>query len=384
MGRFIRLSFPAEGAAAVAELLEQAAPRTSEAVWSALPVAGMAHHAVYSGSEGVLLLPEVLRIDPENATSDVSTGDVAFTWFAAGSAYGVDADFAEICWFYAEDARPSMHGGAAPVSLFARIVGDAAAFYAVCRRMRREGIKPLAVERLPAEPVAGSAAGEHSVVCRDARFCCACPSLVRSGSELVVAFVQHTPHLGGGHADPRGLPVLVRSPDEGRTWSPAPEPLDGYRFWGADRVELAGGADGCLSATVWMPVYAAGGPEPGRRTSGGRIVYLGSRDGGRSWAEAAQAGPLRGELQLPGGRAWAAHATREAVPVIAGRTSHPDGSVVEAAVRDFGLADMGSPSAALLGDGRILCVYDGVDGGPGWTAGAGVRGIHATRVTPAA
>jgi hypothetical protein len=383
MGRFIRLSFPAEGVAAVAELLEQAAPRTSEAVWRALPVAGMAHHAVYSGSEGVLLLPDVLRVDPENATSDVATGDVAFTWFAAGSAYGVDADFAEICWFYAEDARPSMHGGAAPVSVFARIAGDAAGFYAVCRRMRREGIKPLAVERWHADHAAAAQA-VHTVVCRDARFCSAGPSVARSGSELVVAFVQHTPHLGGGHADPRGLPALVRSSDEGRAWSPEPEPLGGYRYWGAERIELVGAEDGALSAAIWLPVYAAGGAQPGRRTSDGRIVHLRSTDGGRSWVEAPEAGPARGALQLPGGRTWAAHVAQAAIPAVIGRTSHPDAGGVEAAVREFGLADMGSPSAALLGDGRVLCVYDGVDGGPGWTAGAGVRGIHGTLVTPTA
>src|SRR5438067_396168 len=108
MPRQIRLSFPAEGVSAVADLLVEAAPRTCAAVWEALPVAGEAHHAIYSGSECVLVLPELLRIAPENATSDVTTGDVAFTWFAAGSSHGVERDFAEICWFYDRDARPSM------------------------------------------------------------------------------------------------------------------------------------------------------------------------------------------------------------------------------------------------------------------------------------
>src|SRR5206468_221408 len=76
VARKIRLTFQAEGVSAIAELLEEAAPKTCAAIWEALPVSGEAHHAIYSGSEAVLLLPEMVRVGPENATADVSTGDV--------------------------------------------------------------------------------------------------------------------------------------------------------------------------------------------------------------------------------------------------------------------------------------------------------------------
>ena len=55
------------------------APITCQALWNALPVAGVCHHASYSGSEGVLILPKPLRLPPENAAHEVEPGDVGFT-----------------------------------------------------------------------------------------------------------------------------------------------------------------------------------------------------------------------------------------------------------------------------------------------------------------
>ena len=148
MARRIRLTFLLEGVEAVAILREAEAPETCAAVWNALPAPGEAHHAIYSGSECVLLLPEVIRIPPENATSDVSPGDVGFAWFLPGSSWVVDREFAEICWFYGRDARPTMPEGPTPVNLFARITEGTDPFFAVCRRMRREGVKPFAITRV--------------------------------------------------------------------------------------------------------------------------------------------------------------------------------------------------------------------------------------------
>jgi hypothetical protein len=158
MPRQIRLTFAGEDVSAVADLLEEEAPRTCAAIWDALPAAGPAHHATYSGSECVFRLPELLKLEPENASAEVVPGDVAYTWFAAGQCYGVAEDFSEICWFYDRDAVPSMPEGPVPVSRFARIREGSDAFYRVCRRMRKEGIKALRVERVervePARAVA--------------------------------------------------------------------------------------------------------------------------------------------------------------------------------------------------------------------------------------
>jgi len=145
----IRLSFDATEATCLATLLWDAAPRTCAAVVGLLPIRGLVHQAIYSGSESVLLLPQLVKLDKENATSDVRRGDLAFTWMAAGSSYGVTQDFAELCWFYDRDAQPRMWEGLVEVNVFARIVEPADDFYALCRRLRREGVKPLTVEAVP-------------------------------------------------------------------------------------------------------------------------------------------------------------------------------------------------------------------------------------------
>lgn len=150
MARKIRLTFLTEGVSAIAELLETEAPKTCAAVWEALPVRGESHHAIYSGSEAVLLLPEMVRVEPENATAEVATGDVGYTYFLPGSSKTVETEFSEICWFYHWDARPSMWEGPAPVNIFARITEGAEPFYAVCKRMRREGVKSFSIERVEA------------------------------------------------------------------------------------------------------------------------------------------------------------------------------------------------------------------------------------------
>jgi hypothetical protein len=139
------MTFTKEGATAIAQLHWDEAPQTCEAICDRLPIEGPAHQAIYSGSESVVLLEEVLRLPKENARSEVRRGEVAFVWLEAGSSYGVNEDFAEICWFYDIDSRPSMWEGPVEVNVFAQIVEPADRFYRVCRRIRREGVKPVAI-----------------------------------------------------------------------------------------------------------------------------------------------------------------------------------------------------------------------------------------------
>lgn len=142
----IRIKFTDCGTSTRAKLHWDLAPRTCAEITKRLPLQGQAHHAIYSGSECVHVLNEMLRLDRENATSKVAKGQVAFTWMSAGSSYGVDKDFSEICWFYDIDAEPRMWEGPVEVSIFAEICEPADEFYAVCRRMRREGQKPIRIE----------------------------------------------------------------------------------------------------------------------------------------------------------------------------------------------------------------------------------------------
>jgi hypothetical protein len=143
--RRIVLRFPDEGVSVEAVLLADQAPRTCDAVWEHLPSDGIAQHAIYSGSEVYSRLQHPFVTEPENLTSDVLPGDVAYYYQRGGLQYGFPDDLCEICWFYDRDAVPSMPGGPIQVNLFARLVGDLAAFFAVCRRMRLEGAKPFSV-----------------------------------------------------------------------------------------------------------------------------------------------------------------------------------------------------------------------------------------------
>jgi hypothetical protein len=142
----INLRFQDDGTVARAVLLWDQAPRTCAAIVEQLPVDGQSHHAMYSGSECVLPLKDKLKLAKENATSQVTKGQVAFAWLAAGTSYGVSDDISEICWFYDIDAQPRMWEGPVDVNIFAEICDTAPEFYAMCRRMRREGVKPLTIE----------------------------------------------------------------------------------------------------------------------------------------------------------------------------------------------------------------------------------------------
>ena len=145
MTRRLRFTFVDEGVTAVAELLEEQAPRSCAAVLAALPQAGEAHHATYSGSEVAFILDRDLGIGRETATSKVIPGDLAYTRFDGGVMWGYPRDFAELCWFYDRDAVPSMPDGPVPVNIIGRFVEGFEAFAAVCRRMHREGVKRIEI-----------------------------------------------------------------------------------------------------------------------------------------------------------------------------------------------------------------------------------------------
>lgn len=146
-GKRLVMTFVEEGVSVEAELLEDRAPKTCRRVWDMLPIEGEVGHAIYSGSEVVYKFPKMVSIPPENATSRVLPGDVAYFAMKGGASFFYPDDFSEICWFYDRDSTPSCADGPVQVSIFARIVGDATAFYGVCKRIRREGVKIIRFSR---------------------------------------------------------------------------------------------------------------------------------------------------------------------------------------------------------------------------------------------
>jgi hypothetical protein len=148
--RRIRLTFPKEHISAEAELLEALAPHTCQAVWERLPLEGNAVHGKYSGSEIYLFFPRPFPLQPEHAGDSVQPGDIGCYRIAAGAEYGWEVAQSELCIFYDRDAQPRMPSGPVQVNLFARLIGDPAPFFDVCRRTQLEGVKLLQVERIEA------------------------------------------------------------------------------------------------------------------------------------------------------------------------------------------------------------------------------------------
>jgi len=161
------------------------------------------------------------------------------------------------------------------------------------------------------EPVTGVRKVQDIVIYEDARFYSAFPSIVRRhGGELLVAFRRapdrrRAGEAGVSHTDPNSYLVLVRSSDEGKTWSKTPELIFAN--------SLGGSQDPCMlqlrdrsilcSSYGWMllkPEAIAKLPDCARA---GNYAFLGgyllrSRNGGRSWAGPKFPPPVPGEITL--------------------------------------------------------------------------------------
>ncbi len=147
MTRRICFSFPSENVVAVAELMESRAPRTCDAIWSALPFEGELLHAMWSGPETYLPIAPDLRVPAEHQTTHPLPGEIGFYALDGGILVGWPQDMAELAIFYDRGAKPSMPNGPVSMNIFARIVEGFEGFRGVCGRMQREGAKLLRVER---------------------------------------------------------------------------------------------------------------------------------------------------------------------------------------------------------------------------------------------
>lgn len=86
MTRYLRITLAKRGVSCVAELLDKDAPRTCEAVWSALPLEGPAQHAKYARNEVYAMVPRFTEtpVGQENPTVTPIPGDVVFFDFSGG------------------------------------------------------------------------------------------------------------------------------------------------------------------------------------------------------------------------------------------------------------------------------------------------------------
>lgn len=140
---------------------------------------------------------------------------------------------------------------------------------------------------------------EHTIVHRDPFAYCSHPSILRLATgEWLIAFMESMRRAEVLHspADPRFYNVLVRSSDQGRTWS-VPAVIPGYDWYGVECPSLTQLASGDVLHFQWRwrwsprvvgarPKSASGlyerGTYPWIRGNDGAYVHR-SSDGGRSW-----------------------------------------------------------------------------------------------------
>jgi hypothetical protein len=147
MARYFQ--FDLAGVTARARLHDEAAPVTCETLWNLLPLAGTAGHAMLSGTSIALYIDSSIVLPEENATAHIQTGDVMFTHYRERERHGFPEALSEIYWAYDRYCRPTAPGKMTAITpnVFAEFLPGSESFFQMCRRMRREGTKPLTITR---------------------------------------------------------------------------------------------------------------------------------------------------------------------------------------------------------------------------------------------
>ena len=119
------------GVKAVAELVEEDAPKTCTALWQMLerPIETNCVHAMWSGREVMAYIPPENRgeIDPtsigvENATVYPAAGDVVWAYFPGGMLQGFKEDGWDLAFIYGPETRIYIPTGMCPMNVWAKIV----------------------------------------------------------------------------------------------------------------------------------------------------------------------------------------------------------------------------------------------------------------------
>jgi hypothetical protein len=150
--RQIRVAFSDGSASVVADLIEDDAPNTSQAIWDMLPLRLTAIHDIWSGHQVLAHLDPSAYVPPENVLTFVPMpGDIFYYYRPAhyfrGAPYG-RVESAELGFVYDRDTRPQGPRGPEAVNLFAHVGGDLEGFARACEDMIRTGQKELVIERV--------------------------------------------------------------------------------------------------------------------------------------------------------------------------------------------------------------------------------------------
>ncbi len=158
-----------------------------------------------------------------------------------------------------------------------------------------------------AQGAAGIQKVEDIVIYQDERFYSAFPSIVtRPSGEVLVAF-RRAPERkafgesGSNHTDPNSFLVLVRSTDNAKTWTTAPQLIYAHPFGGSQDPCMVQLRDGTLvcSSYGWAQLRGDAASKVKDTLRHGDFVFLGgylvrSTDGGKHWGERIQPPPVPG------------------------------------------------------------------------------------------
>jgi hypothetical protein len=157
MPRRIEILAVESGVRAIAELLEEEAPKTCEAMWKCLasPMETQGIHAMWVGRELMFIMPEEShKVDPakipvENSTAHPLPGDVCWTYYPPRTERDPFQVFppGKSLWdfFIIYGPDPILNSA---VNVWAHIMEGLVGLAAECRRVREQGTKLFRVSRL--------------------------------------------------------------------------------------------------------------------------------------------------------------------------------------------------------------------------------------------
>ncbi|MDT0682464.1 DUF3830 family protein [Roseicyclus sp. F158] len=154
--RQLYLTFTDTDVSGIITLYWETAPETCAALWGALesPITVPASHAIFSGPEIMMGLPEEARtfdpraLPPENQTIQPEAGDMLW-FYQPKNFFKIDPDeFWEIGMFYAHGGRTFGPTGWISCSYFGRMTEGLDAVAEQCKAIRKDGIKTVEIGRL--------------------------------------------------------------------------------------------------------------------------------------------------------------------------------------------------------------------------------------------
>jgi len=153
--RTIQISIPKLQVQARAQLLEDRAPATCQAIWDQLsqPLEVVGTHAMWTGPEVSMQVPpdqaiaDLAQIPPENQTVFPQPGALVWAYLPPRVFGGMPGPLYDLGLFYGPQGRIFLPIGWVPCNHFAHLEGDWEEFQQACRRLLTEGRQTLVFER---------------------------------------------------------------------------------------------------------------------------------------------------------------------------------------------------------------------------------------------